>query len=159
MLIDDFRGQVNGEEMTRGLLYHVTDRYGVSLLAAVRKWIEFTDTRAAMVLVREGIALWGRASNAALKSGIFIRSGMQITEEVLAAIGADEQGFTSDRPIARPEGVWRFSRGSESVRELAIVSEFLDMSLTVLQFDGSVDIRDIEGEEPWDSYDQFSTGR
>jgi len=38
MPIDDYRDQVNGEEMTRGLLDHVTDRYGVSLLAAVRKW-------------------------------------------------------------------------------------------------------------------------
>ena len=42
MPMDDYRVQVNGEEMSRTLLAHVTDRYGVSLLAAVRKWIEFT---------------------------------------------------------------------------------------------------------------------
>jgi len=158
MPLDDYRAQVDGQEMTVDLLNHVTDRYGVSLIAACRKWIDFTEKRAAMVVAREGIALWGRASNAALKSGIFIRSGMQIPEEALAAIGADERGFTSDRPIARPEGVWRFSRGSESVRELAMVSEFLDMSLTILQFEDSVDLAEIADEDPWDTYDQFAAG-
>ena len=158
MPLDDYRAQVDGQEMTVDLLNHVTDRYGVSLIAACRKWIDFTEKRAAMVVAREDIALWGRASNAALKSGIFIRSGMKIPEEALAAIGADERGFTSDRPIARPEGVWRFSRGSESVRELAMVSEFLDMSLTILQFEDSVDFAEIADEDPWDTYDQFAAG-
>jgi hypothetical protein len=159
MPLDDYRAQVNGQEMTVDLLNHVTDRYGVSLIAACRKWIDFTKKRAAMVIAREGIALWGRASNAALKSGIFIRSGMPIPDDALAAIGADERGFTSDSPIARPPGIWRFSRGSEPVRELAMVSEFLDMSLTILQFDDAVDVREIDEEEPWDSYDQLVTSR
>ncbi|HEB80044.1 MAG TPA: ImmA/IrrE family metallo-endopeptidase, partial [Rhodospirillales bacterium] len=71
MPIDDYRDQVAGEDMTLSLLDHVTNRYGVSLTAAVRKWIEFTDKRAAMVVARDGFALWGRASNAAFKTGIF----------------------------------------------------------------------------------------
>lgn len=83
---------------------------------------------------------------------------MQIPEEALAAIGADERGFTSDLLIARPEGIWRFSRGSESVRELAMVSEFLDMSLTILQFEDFVDLAEIADEEPRDTYDQFAAG-
>lgn len=158
MPLDDYRAQVDGQEMTVDLLNHVTNRYGVSLIAACRKWIDFTEKRAAMVVAREGIALWGRASNAALKSGIFIRSGMQIPEEALVAIGADERGFVSDTPVPRPAGVWRFSRGSEPVRELAMVSEFLDMSLTILQFEDCVDLAEIEDEDPWDTYDQFSAG-
>lgn len=158
MPLDDYRTQVNGEEMTVDLLNHVTDRYGVSLTAACRKWIDFTDKRAVMLIARDGFAKWGRASRSALKSGIFVRSGMPIPGDALAAIGSDERGFLSKRPVSRPAGIWSFSHGSEPVRELAMVSEFLDMSLTILQFDTAVDVRDIEGEEPWDAFDQFQSG-
>lgn len=127
-----------------------------SLIAACRKWIDFTDRRAAMIVARDGHAKWGRASKAALKSGIFVRSGMPIPDDALAAIGAAERGFVSDRPVARPNGVWNFSRGSEPVRELAMVSEFLDMSLTILQFDDAFDVCEIEEDTPWDAYDQFT---
>jgi Zn-dependent peptidase ImmA (M78 family) len=159
MPLDDYRAQVVGEEMTVELLNHVTDRYGVSLTAACRKWIDFTDKRAAMVVARDGYVKWGRASKSALKSGIFVRSGMPIPDDALAAVSANGRGFVSDRAIPRPAGVWSFSRGSQPVRELAMVSEFLDMSLTILQFDEDVDLRQIEAEEPWDAYDQFRSGR
>ena len=158
MPLDDYRAQVDGQEMTVNLLNHITDRYGVSLTAACRKWIDFTDARAAMVVARDGFALWGRASKAALKSGIFIRSGMPIPADALAANGGNNRGFTSDTPVAQPAGIWSFSRGSEPVRELAMVSEFLDISLTILQFDGVIDAQAIDEEEPWDAYDQFSSG-
>ncbi|WP_397543437.1 ImmA/IrrE family metallo-endopeptidase [Roseovarius salis] len=159
MPLDDYRAQVSGEQMTVDLLKHITNRYGVSLTAACRKWIDFTDKRAAMVVERDGFAKWGRASRSALKSGIFVRSGMPIPDNALVAIGAEESGFVSDRPVPRPAGVWNFSRGSEPVRELAMVSELLDMSLTILLFDDSVDISEVEGEEPSDSYDQFTVDR
>lgn len=158
MPLDDYRAQVDGQEITVDLLNHVTDRYGVSLIAACRKWIDFTEKRAVMIIARDGYAKWGRASKAAFNSGIFVQSGMSIPDDALAAIGADEKGFVSDTPVARPAGVWTFSRGSEPVRELAMVSEFLDMSLTILQFDDTVDVREIEEQAPWDSYDQFRSG-
>jgi len=158
MPIDDYREQVNGEEMTRGLLDHVTDRYGVSLLAAVRKWIEFTDTRAAMVVARDGFALWGRASTAAYKTGIFVRSGMPIPDESIAALGPAAQFTEEDQAIALPADVWTFSRGSEPVRELAIFSERLGISVSLLQFEKDVHVGDIDDEEPWDTYDHFLAG-
>lgn len=158
MPIDDYRDQVGGQEMSRSLLGHVTDRYGVSLLAAVRKWIEFTDSRAAMVVARDGFALWGRASSAAYKTGVFIRSDMPIPDGSIAAIGPGAQQTEFDRPIALPAGVWTFSRGSEPVRELAIFSERLGMSVSLLQFDKDSWVGEIDDEEPWDTYDQFVAG-
>ena len=112
-----------------------------------------------MIFARDGFAIWGRASRSALKSGVYVRSGMPIPDKALAAIGADERGFLSDKPVQRPDGIWNFSRGSEPVRELVMVSEFLDMSLTILQFDEVVDVRDFQEEEPWDAYDQFRSVR
>ena len=158
MPIDDYRDQVNGEVMTRGLLDHVTDRYGVSLLAAIRKWIEFTDTRAAMVVARDGFALWGRASTAAYKTGVFVRSGMPIPDGSIAALGPAAQYAEDDQAIALPAGVWTFSRGSEPVRELAIISERLGISVSLLQFEKVPYLVEIDDEEPWDTYDRFLSG-
>lgn len=75
MPIDDYRNQVGGQEVTRGLLGHVTDRYGVSLLVTESKWIKFTDTRAAMGS-RETVSPCGVERARAYRSGVFIQSGI-----------------------------------------------------------------------------------
>ena len=46
---------------------------------------------------------------------VYVRSWMPIPDYALAAIGADERGFLSDKPVQRPDGIWNFSRGSEPV--------------------------------------------
>ena len=135
MPLDDYRKQVDGLEMTRGLLGHITDRYGVSLLAAVRKWIEFTDRRAAMVVATDGFALWGRASRAAFKSGVFIASGMEIPDGSVAALGPTVFRPRDDCAVAHPSGVCKFSRGSEPARKLTFFSERLGISVSLLHFD------------------------
>lgn len=159
MPIDDYRSQVGDQEITRDLLGHITDRYGVSLLAATRKWIEFTDTRSAMVVARDGFALWGRASTSARDGGVFIRSGMPIPDGSVMAMGSASQHVNSARPVSLPDGVWTFSRGSEPVRELAFFSDRLGISVSLLQFDECGGGANIEEEEPWDSYDHFTRQR
>ena len=156
MPIDDYRKQVTGREICVALLDHITDRYGVSLLAAVRKWIEFTEARAAMVVATDGFALWGRASDAALASGIFVRSGMEIPEGAIASLGPSAQPTDRGRAVRVPAGVWQFSRGSEEVRDLTIFFERLRMSVTILQFDGQSSSAELQEEKTWDAFDQFS---
>jgi hypothetical protein len=155
MPFDDYRAQVGDTEMSGALLTHITDRYGVSLTAAVRRWIEFTDKRAVMVVARDGFALWGRASKAAYQSGIFIRAGMEIPEQSLVGLGHGGSLAMTGRPTSLAAGIWNFARGSEPVKELTIISERLDLSLTLLQFEQHDGYQLEEGEEPWDSYDQF----
>ena len=155
MPFDDYRAQVGTLEMSGALLTHITDRYGVSLTAAVRRWIEFTDSRAVMIVARDGFALWGRASQAAFRSGIFVRSGMEIPENSLAGMGKGGSLAVSDRATALPAGIWTFARGSEPVRELTFISDRLGVSLTILQFERQGGYQLPDEEEPWDSYDQF----
>ena len=155
MPFDDYRAQVGTLEMSGALLTHITDRYGVSLTAAVRRWIEFTDSRAVMIVARDGCALWGRASQAAFRSGIFVRSGMEIPENSLAGMGKGGSLAVSDRATALPAGIWTFARGSEPVRELTFISDRLGVSLTILQFERQGGYQLPDEEEPWDSYDQF----
>ena len=154
---DDYRNQADGHEMTRDLLNHITHRYGVSLLAAVRKWIEFTGSRAAMVVARDGFALWGRASASAYRGGIFVPSGMALPEGSVAAMPPTSRNAKANRPIILPAGVWTFSRGSEPTRELTIFSTRLGISVSVLQFDDDAGDAVLEEEAPWDSYDQLTT--
>ena len=158
MPIDDYRTQVSGQEITRDLLGHVTDRYGVSMQAAVRKWIEFTEKRAAMVVARDGFALWGRASSAAYRSGVFIRSGMPIPGGSIAAQGPAAQQTQAERAIPLPAGVWTFSRGSEPVRELTIFCDRLGMSVSILLFERDFGSGPAEDEEPWDTDRLFLVG-
>ncbi len=157
MPIDDYRNQVDGHDMTRDLLSHITDRYGVSLLAAVRKWIEFTSSRAAMVVARDGFALWGRASASAYRTGIFVPSGMAIPDGSVAATPPASRNEESDDPVVLPVGVWTFSRGSELTRELTIFSARLDISVSILQFDDVAGDVVLEEEADWDSYDQLTS--
>ena len=49
-------------------------RYRVSLIAAVLRWLEYTNRRAVLVVSREGFILWARSSEPALKSGAFFRT-------------------------------------------------------------------------------------
>lgn len=156
MPIDDYRAQVSGQNMSAEMLDHVTDRYGVSLTAAALKWIDFTDTRAAMVVSRDGFALWGRASKSAYKSGIFVRSGMALPELVTREIDSSSRGFLSDTPVERPKGVWFFSRGSETLQELTLRSEFLDISISILQFQATPFLTTDEDPSDWDTVDQFN---
>ena len=155
MPFDDYRAQVGTLEMSGALLTHITDRYGVSLTAAVRRWIEFTDSRAVMIVARDGFALWGRASQAAFRSGIFVRSGMEIPENSLAGMGKGGSLAVSDRATALPAGIWTFARGSEPAKELTFISDRLGVSLTILQFERQGGYQLPDEEEPWDSYDQF----
>lgn len=157
MPIDDYRNQVDGNDMTRDLLGHITDRYGVSLLAAVRKWIEFTSSRAAMVVARDGFALWGRASASAYRTGIFVPSGMAIPDGSVAATPPSSRNVESNHSVVLPAGVWTFSRGSERTRELAIFSARLNISVSILQFDDDAGDAVLEEEADWDSYDQFAS--
>ena len=156
MPINDYRNQADGHDMTRDLLGQITNRYGVSLLAAVRKWIEFTSSRAAMVVARDGFALWGRASASAYRTGIFVPSGMAIPDGSVAAMPPASRDAESDRPVVLPAGVWTFSRGSEATRELTIFSTRLGISVSILQFENDTGDTVLEEETDWGSYDQLT---
>ncbi|MGY4408471.1 Zn-dependent peptidase ImmA (M78 family) [Bradyrhizobium sp. LB7.1] len=70
MPFHDFRRQLPAKARADfETLSRVAKRYGVSLTAAILRWLEFTETRAIMVVSNEGFAHWAKPSTAALKSG------------------------------------------------------------------------------------------
>ena len=75
MPIDDYTQQVRGRRITLDLLGECADRYGVSLTAAILKWLEFTDQAAVVVMGREGMLHWWKASGSAKNHETFNATG------------------------------------------------------------------------------------
>ena len=113
-------------------LSRLAKRYGVSLTAAILRWLEYTETRAMMVVSNEGFAHWAKPSGPALKSGRFIRTKNTVYELPSEAFAA-RRDYT-DRAltgISQPAGVWF----AESVHEMCFRSDRYDQEITVLQFE------------------------
>lgn len=82
MPLDDYRAQIADEPISIELLQHCAGRYGVSLMAAALKWIEIAPRRAVVVAARDGFVLWARSNNAALRSGVYLRTRVSPPREV-----------------------------------------------------------------------------
>ena len=151
--LHDFRRQLPANERADfERLSQVAKRYGVSLTAAILRWLEYTETRAIMIVSNEGFAFWSRSSDAAFKSGRFVRT-KQITFELPAAAVAARREFTDETKLGvqQPLGVWHFP---EPVLEMCIRSERYDQEITLVQFEGKSAI--FHEEEPiHDTFDQF----
>jgi hypothetical protein len=104
-------------------------RYGVSLTATISRWLEYTERRAMMVVSREGFALWAKSSDAAFKSGRFLRTKHE-TIELPAASPAVSKDATGRDGIKHDTGIWF----DEPVEEFSVHSDTLDIAISVLQF-------------------------
>lgn len=134
MPIDDYSQQLRGRRVTLDLLGECADRYGVSLTAAILKWLEFTDQAAVAVMGREGMLQWWKASDSAKKYTFgTLQEGMELPSGSLA-MSADQAPSTADYRlgIEHPEGVWPIRL---PVREMVVLSDRYDMSISLLILD------------------------
>lgn len=79
MPLDDYRRQTLGTRISFDLLSHCADRYGVSLTAAVLKWIDVAPERAILVAVRSNHLLWARSNRGAFRSGRYFATRKHTT--------------------------------------------------------------------------------
>jgi hypothetical protein len=80
----------------------LTDKLAVSRQAAGRRWIEVTEKLSAFVVSRDGLVIWGRASDAAFKQGIYFKSGMELP---LRSVSANH--FTTNAISGENDrGIW-----------------------------------------------------
>lgn len=143
MPIDDFRRQLAGQKVTLDGLARSAERYGVSLTAAILKWLEFTEERAVLVIARDGFILWSRSSRPALRSGAYFRTRNATCPVPEMSVASGRYGDARKRDaVAIPPGVW-FPR--EPIVETTIFSDRFDMTISLLQLErdahaGSVDL-------------------
>ena len=133
MPLDDFRAQVperDGVDLER--LGLCAERYGVSLIAAALRWLEYTQKRAVLVLSREGFILWAWSSDPALQSGLFFKTtGRPPIEVPLPSLAATVPLDHGECVIEQhPENVWF----PEECQELLLPSERYDFSISLLLF-------------------------
>src|SRR5262249_20940841 len=68
MPLDDFRRQIDARaKVDIDVLSYCAERYRVSLIAAILRWLTYTERRAVLVVSREEFVLWSRSSDAAFR--------------------------------------------------------------------------------------------
>ena len=134
MPFDDFRKQIDPKtKPTLNDLGECAERYKVSLVAAILRWLAYTERRSVLVMSRDGFILWARSSTPALKTGAFFRTAnrppVPVPDSSLAAkssiIGNPTYSANHD------QGIWF----SESCEEMALVSDQYDFTISLLHLD------------------------
>jgi hypothetical protein len=132
MPLDDYRQQIDPKTIIDlDMIGHCADRYEVSLMAAILRWIEYTERRAVLVVSRDGFILWARSSKAAFRSGIYFKTSnrppIPIPQGALASglitLESQRQG------IKLPPNVWF----EESCEEMVVFSELGSVQNSVSQ--------------------------
>jgi hypothetical protein len=137
MPFHDFRKQMSPRQRADfGILGRLADRYGVSLTAVILRWLEYTETRALVVVSNEGFALWSKPSTPALRSRRFIRTKNAMFELPSASIARSRLATTPAVWSAeQPSGLWF----DEAVFETSLRASRLDLEITLIQFDSVVE--------------------
>jgi Zn-dependent peptidase ImmA (M78 family) len=154
MPFDDFRSRLAATDKP-GIdeISGCAERYGVSLIAATLRWLEYTDRRAVFLVSRDGGALWSKSSEAAFKSGRFIRTAKQT---YMLPDGSFAAGGTVDRTGravgTHSPGVWF----PEETEELSVRSDRYDLTLTLLHLPKQYRYHQSIEPELMDTFEKFS---
>ena len=140
MPLDDYRRQITAT-VDLDLLGHCANRYGVSLTAAILKWLQYTDEKAVLVMSNDGFINWAWSSEPAAKAGAFFRtrnSVIPVPEEAIAS-NAD---IRHDRPGTQiPASVWFPHADTDTpLREMKIHAEKYGVVLSLLHLPRSADV-------------------
>ena len=137
MPIEDYKRQIGPDEFTDlNMLGCAADRYGVSMLAAIRQWLRYTNLRAVLVVSDEGFFDWSESSKAAKRTGhkfpSFASPPTEIPADSLAA-KRDITNYPKDG-VPMAAGIW-FKK--DPVLEMAVFADRYDFiaSLLILDFE------------------------
>jgi hypothetical protein len=153
MPLDDFRKQVSPQDKPDfDLLGNCADRYEVSLVAAILRWLRYTERRALLVTSVDGFVKWSWSSKPALVSGAFIRTSRGPVPLPVGSAVAQEQ-FTPEvrAGVDHPTGIWF----NERARELTFRSEKYDTAYTLLHLGAAEPKAWDEGKTLEDTYERF----
>jgi hypothetical protein len=152
MPLDDFRRQIAGKaKVDFEMLRACAERYKVSLIAAVLRWLSYTEKRAVLVVSRDGFMLWARSSDQAWRTGAFFKTSGRPIEIPHSSLPLNPQMLVDGRgDVDHPRGVWL----REPAREMTILAEHYDFSLSLLLLDDARPYFD-DAESEVDTYDRF----
>ncbi|MDR4483187.1 MAG: ImmA/IrrE family metallo-endopeptidase [Nitrospirales bacterium] len=137
MPFDDFRKQIDPKtKPSLDDLGGCAERYKVSLVAAILRWLDYTERRSVLVMSRDGFILWARSSTPALKTGAFFRTAnrppVPVPDSALAAKLSSLGSSTGSEKY--DQGIWF----PEPCEEMALVSDQYDFTISLLHLDERV---------------------
>jgi len=123
MPLDDYRKQIDGT-VDLEVMGHCADRYGVSLTAAILKWLQYTDEKAVLVVSIDGFIDWAWSSEAAGKAGAFFRTRDNVIPVPKGSLALDSTIKHSRQGMELSASIW-FAEAAPhiSVREMKINSD------------------------------------
>jgi len=132
MPIDDFREQTN-EKIDLNVLTYCADRYGVSLTAAVLKWVKFTDQKAVLILSKSGFMEWAWSSTSAFSAGAFFKT-KNVLSEIPEGVIASNSTITHEMNGQNVSAInwFRHADKGSSLKEMKISMEQHERVLTLL---------------------------
>jgi hypothetical protein len=153
MPLDDFRRQIDPTAtVDLDVISHCAQRYGVSLIATILRWLAYTVRRAVLVVAREDFILWSRASDTALKTGASSAPPAYRSKSLSPSLAATRDQLTEGRSgVLHGPGVWF----DEEVREMTIFSEQYDFTITLLLLGDRDRYIQLEPDPEEDTYDRF----
>ena len=132
MPLNDFRQQVNGA-VDLDLMGHCADRYGVSLTAAILKWLSYTEEKSLVIMSVDGYMKWAWSSQAALKAGAFYRTRKNTIAIPAGSITGDDAIKSERQGVNVPASIWFPHADPElHLREMKLYSEQYDSVITLL---------------------------
>ncbi|MBF0141775.1 MAG: ImmA/IrrE family metallo-endopeptidase [Magnetococcales bacterium] len=133
MPLDDFRRQINARDCpTIEHFSMCADRYGVSLIAAIIRWLEYTERRAVMVVSVDGFIDWAKSSRPALQTRAFFKTVNRDPIEIPSASLAANQKVCDDprQGMRLPKGTWFPSE--ENIHEMVVDADQYDFTISLL---------------------------
>ena len=155
MPLDDFRVQVADRVAPKlDVIGDCADRYEVSLIAAILRWLSYTRRRSVLVVSTEGYVLWSRSSEAALRSRLYFKvNGRPPIPLPSRALAAQRQRIIGHKHDTEHDSdVWFNLPCSEEV----LFSEQYDFTISLLHFEDAnspVWQQDADSEE--DTFERF----
>jgi hypothetical protein len=132
MPLDDYRAQVShGVDLE--VLSQCAARYGVSLTAAVLKWLEYTDEKATLLMSNDGFIRWAWSSEPAFRAGAFFKTRSQVIPVPEQSIAADATIQHDRKGTEIPATVWfKHTDPRTTLREMKVHAGQYDAVLTLL---------------------------
>jgi len=140
MPLDDYRQQLTGS-IDIDCFSHCADRYGVSLIAAILKWLDYTEEKAIIILSTDGFMNWAWSSKPAFRAGAFFRTRNNVIAIPKGTLAADTMIKHDRNGREIPLMVW-FKHGDPdlSVREMKINAEQYGNVITLLHLPKSTNV-------------------
>jgi len=153
-----FEEEMNNGELSLHLLLSVAEGFNVSLTAAILKWLDFTTTRAMLVVGKDGFIDWVWSSESLRRSGVYLQPKKQLIELPARSLAAiNDRYFDNQSGVVHSPNVWPFR---EEVKEMTVHADTHDMTISLLVFPKNSEShwKDIDGDEHiFDSYDKFNS--